>query len=100
MHAFSVVSDSAIPFPMEGICPEPQEAPKVVLSHRVGLMSIESVMPSSHLILCRPLLLLPPMQTATSKLILFSSFFDKSDHLQIVEEKNAVFACGLFLLVL
>ena len=24
------------------------------------LMSIESVMPSSHLILCRPLLLLPP----------------------------------------
>ena len=25
------------------------------------LMSIESVMPSSHLILCRPLLLLPPM---------------------------------------
>ena len=28
-------------------------------SHR--LMSIESVMPSSHLILCRPLLLLPPI---------------------------------------
>ena len=27
----------------------------------VRLMSIESVMPSSHLILCRPLLLLPPM---------------------------------------
>ena len=26
------------------------------------LMSIESVMPSSHLILCRPLLLLPPIQ--------------------------------------
>jgi len=26
-----------------------------------GLMSIESVMPSSHLILCRPLLLLPPI---------------------------------------
>ena len=25
------------------------------------LMSIESVMPSSHLILCRPLLLLPPI---------------------------------------
>ena len=27
----------------------------------LGLMSIESVMPSSHLILCRPLLLLPPI---------------------------------------
>ena len=27
----------------------------------VRLMSIESVMPSSHLILCRPLLLLPPI---------------------------------------
>ena len=27
----------------------------------VKLMSIESVMPSSHLILCRPLLLLPPI---------------------------------------
>ena len=25
------------------------------------LMSVESVMPSSHLILCRPLLLLPPI---------------------------------------
>ena len=28
------------------------------------LMSIESVMPSSHLILCRPLLLLPPIREA------------------------------------
>ena len=27
----------------------------------LGLMSIESVMPSSHLIFCRPLLLLPPI---------------------------------------
>ena len=27
----------------------------------LNLMSIESVMPSSHLILCRPLLLLPPI---------------------------------------
>ena len=29
------------------------------------LMSIESVMPSSHLILCRPLLLLPPIPPST-----------------------------------
>ena len=30
------------------------------------LMSIESVIPSSHLILCRPLLLLPPVPISTS----------------------------------
>ena len=30
------------------------------------LMSIESVMPSSHLILCRPLLLLPPIPPSNS----------------------------------
>ena len=29
------------------------------------LMSIKSVMPSSHLILCRPFLLLPPIPTST-----------------------------------
>ena len=33
----------------------------VNVSKCVKLMSIESVMPSSHLILCRPLLLLPPI---------------------------------------
>ena len=32
-----------------------------LLESSVRLMSIESVMPSSHLILCRPLLLLPPI---------------------------------------
>ena len=31
------------------------------LRSSLGLMSIESVMPSSHLILCRPLLFLPPI---------------------------------------
>ena len=31
------------------------------LSHSLRLMSIKSVMPSSHLILCRTLLLLPPI---------------------------------------
>ena len=36
-------------------CPSP--TPEVYSKH----MSIESVMPSSHLILCRPLLLLPPI---------------------------------------
>ena len=30
------------------------------------LMSIESVKPSSHLILCRPLLLLPPIPPSTT----------------------------------
>ena len=32
----------------------------------LGLMPIESVMPSSHLILCRPLLLLPPIHPSLS----------------------------------
>ena len=40
---------------------EPQHArpPCSITNSRSSLMSIESVMPSSHLILCRPLLLLP-----------------------------------------
>ena len=54
----SVVSDSLRPHESQHArppCPSP--------SHRVSLklMSIESVMPSSNLILCRPLFLLPPI---------------------------------------
>ena len=40
------------------------------LPESLRLMSIESVMPSSHLILCHPLLLLPPIP---SRLRVFSS---------------------------
>ena len=47
-------------------CHESQHArppcPSIINSQSsLRLMSIESVMPSSHLILCRPLLLLPPI---------------------------------------
>ena len=35
--------------------------PGLPVHHQLKLMSIESVMPSSQLILCRPLLLLPPI---------------------------------------
>ena len=53
----SVVSDSATPWTAARRASlsitNSQSPPK--------LMSIESVMPSSHLILCRPLLLLPPI---------------------------------------
>ena len=54
----SVVSDSLRPHESQHTrppCPiiNPRSSPK--------LMCIESVMPSSHLILCRPLLLLPPV---------------------------------------
>ena len=53
----SVVSDSLPPHELQHArppCPSPTwSLPK--------LMSMESVMPSSHLILCRPLLLLPPI---------------------------------------
>ena len=39
------------------------------------LMSIESVMPSSHLILCRPLLLLPPIPPSIRGMFLMSQLF-------------------------
>ena len=35
--------------------------PGFPVHHQLKLMSIESVMPSSHLMLCHPLLLLPPI---------------------------------------
>ena len=53
----SVVSDSATP--SIAAC---QASLSITNSQSsLRLMSIESVMPSSHLILCRPLLLLPPI---------------------------------------
>ena len=51
----SVVSDSLQPHESHHACPSP--TPGV----HSDLTSIESVIPSSHLILCRPLLLLPPI---------------------------------------
>ena len=51
----SVVSNSLQPHELQHIrphCPSPTQSPPKP-------MSIESVMPSNHLILCRPLLLLP-----------------------------------------
>jgi len=54
----SVVSDSLQPHESQHTRPPcPSPTPGV----HSKLMSIESVMPSSHLILCRPLLLLPPI---------------------------------------
>ena len=53
----SVVSDSLQPHESQHAMP-PCSSPTPVSS--LKLTSIESVMPSSHLILCRPLLLLPP----------------------------------------
>ena len=53
----SVVSDSLRPHESQHArppCPSPTPS-------SLRLMSIESVMPSSHLILCRPLLHLPPI---------------------------------------
>ena len=66
-HSFSSVSQSfqslshAQLFVTPGIAT--QQASLSITSSRslLKLMPIESVMPSSHLILCRPLLLLPPI---------------------------------------
>ena len=52
----SVVSDSLRPHELQHARP-PCASPT---GSSPRLMSVESVMPSSHLILCRPLLLLPP----------------------------------------
>ena len=53
----SVVSDSATPWTAAH-----QASLSITISRSsLKLTSIESVMPSSHLILCRPLLLLPPI---------------------------------------
>ena len=53
----SVVSNSLRPHESQHARP-----PSITISQSsLRLMSIESVMPSSHLILCRPLLLLPPI---------------------------------------
>ena len=54
--SLSVVSDSLRPHGL-------QASQSITNSRSLcRLMSIESVMPSNHLILCRPLLLLPPIQ--------------------------------------
>ena len=55
----SVVSDSLRPHESQHtwpLCPSP-----TISRSSLKLTSIESVMPSSHLILCRPLFLLPPI---------------------------------------
>ena len=54
----SVVSDSFRPHESQHARPA---YPSKTLRNLLRLMPIESVMPSSHLILCRPLLLLPPI---------------------------------------
>ena len=67
----SVMSDSLLPHGLQHArppCPSP--------TPRLKLMSIESVMPSNHLILCRPLLLPPSIFPS------FRGFSDES-HLQI-----------------
>ena len=53
----SAVSDSATPW----IAARQASLSITICPSSLKLMSIESVMPSSHLILCHPLLLLPPI---------------------------------------
>ena len=57
----SVMSESLCPHESQHARPPcPSPTPGVLPVHH-QLMSIKSVMPSSHLILCHPLLLLPPI---------------------------------------
>ena len=58
----SVMSDSLWPHELQHARPPcPSSTPGV---HELKLMSIEMVMPSSHLILYRPLLLMPPIPSS------------------------------------
>ena len=57
----SVVSDSLRPHESQHARPP---CPSPISRSLLKPMSIESVMPSSHLILCRPLLLLPPIPSS------------------------------------
>ena len=57
LFSLSVVSDSATPW----TAAHQASLPFTISRSLLKLMSIESVMPSNHLILCRPLLLLPPI---------------------------------------
>ena len=74
---FSVMSDSATP--SIAAC----QASLSITNSRslLKLMSIKSVMPSSHLILCHPLLLLPPIlpsiRVFTLDLSIYVKFFAK-----------------------
>ena len=54
----SVVSNTLQPHELQHARPP---CPSLIPRSSLKLMFIESVMPSSHLILCRPLLLLPPI---------------------------------------
>ena len=55
------MSDSLPPHKLQHVRPPfPSPTPRV----HPKFMSIESVMPSSHIILCRPLLLLPPIPSS------------------------------------
>ena len=56
----SVVSDSLRPYELQHAIP-PCPSPTPNSQSSLKPMSIKSVMPSSHLILCRPLLLLSPI---------------------------------------
>ena len=67
----SVVSDYCDPMN----CSTPGLPVHQQLPECTRLMSIESVMPSSHLILCRPVLLLPPKSLAASESFPMSQLF-------------------------
>ena len=86
----SVVSDSLWP-PWIAAC---QASLSITNSRNLlKLMPIESVMPSSHLILCRPLLLLPPIPPSIR---VFSNFTSESEKvgLKLNIQKSKIMASG------
>ena len=62
LSRFGSVRFSSVTQSCPTLCdPMNHSTPGLPVHHQLKLMSIESVMPSSHIILCHPLLLLPPI---------------------------------------
>ena len=56
-------------------------------------MSIESVMPSSHLILCRPLLLLPPIPPSIT--VFSNESTDTLPYVKLIASGNLLYDMGI-----
>ena len=87
----SVVSDSPQPHELKHARP-----PSITNCQRsLKLMSIESLIPSTHLILCRPLLLLPPIPSLLAVQETLKSLFQRHSSKASILQCSAIFTVQL-----
>ena len=87
----SVVSDSPQPHELKHARP-----PSITNCQRsLKLMSIESLIPSTHLILCRPLLLLPPIPSLLAVQGTLKSLFQRHSSKASILQCSAIFTVQL-----